>query len=82
MDPKLATIDRCDEFARGVWDRFFETIPGTPLRLDDDGFYVRRSIVNDAKGHTIFWLALDAIQHHLIIEKVSWALSGISVICG
>lgn len=53
-----------------------ETIPGTPLRLDDHGIDVRRSIVNDAKGHTIFWLALDAIQHHLIIEKVSWALSG------
>lgn len=67
-DPNLANLNRCDELARGIWNLFFETIPGMPLTLDH-GFEMRKEIVKDSKGHTIYWLEMDAIQHQFIIEK-------------
>lgn len=66
-NPVFGAIDQCDTFAEVIWNTFFETIPAMPLTVDD-GFKMRES-VKEAKGHKLFWFSMDAIQHHVIVEK-------------
>ena len=65
--PHLAQQEYCDEFCQGLWNCFFETIPGIPLTIDH-GMKWRRELLT-ASGHKIFYLSLEAVQHYLLIEK-------------
>jgi hypothetical protein len=71
---KLGGEDVCHKFAEELWDNFAELPPPHPLTLDHADKY--RNIMMDATGHKIFWLALDAVGHHFILEKLdgSWRL--------
>lgn len=63
----LTNLQDCHEFCQGVWDCLSETIPGVPLTVDH-GNRIRDEIL-DATGHKLFWLQLEGIQHHVLIEK-------------
>jgi hypothetical protein len=68
VDAELGQEDHCDKFCQNIWDGLFETIPTVPLTIDH-GMRHRETAFKQMKGHKLFWLSMDAIQHHLIIEK-------------
>ena len=68
-DPALGTLDNCFEFALAVWNRISEDQQGQQLDLlkwhkDTAGFIVEGA----TRSHCVYWLKLDAIGHHLLIE--------------
>ena len=62
-DPRLATLDVCDEFAKCLWERLAPVPPPVPLSSDIIEMILQQS------GHKFYWLALDAIAHHLMLES-------------
>ncbi|KAL7551194.1 hypothetical protein ACHAWF_014392 [Thalassiosira exigua] len=64
---QLASEDNCGEFATKLWAMLAEQGPAHPLTIDHD-INVRKKIISEP-GHKLFWLALDAVGHHLLIEK-------------
>jgi hypothetical protein len=67
QDPLLRSIDACHEFAIELWSRLAETPPAHPLTLDH-GYKFRQELM-DSSGHKLYWLGMDAICHHLLLEK-------------
>ena len=63
VTPHLYNEDTCNKFAQSLWDCFFETVPALQLSRQV------RNLILDAPGHKIYWLDMDAVQHHVIIEK-------------
>lgn len=66
-DARLSRMTACDEFARALWAAFFETTPGLPLKFVPGNDW-RKKIIG-AAGHMMWYLELDGMMHHLIIEK-------------
>lgn len=59
--------DNCGDFAMKLWRELGELGPRHPLTIDYN-INIRNEILQ-SPGHKLFWLAMDAIGHHLLIEK-------------
>lgn len=59
--------DNCGDFAMKLWRELGELGPRHPLTIDYN-INIRNEILK-SPGHKLFWLAMDAIGHHLLIEK-------------
>mmetsp|Transcript_6298 Transcript_6298/g.11083 ORF Transcript_6298/g.11083 Transcript_6298/m.11083 type:complete len:420 (-) Transcript_6298:55-1314(-) len=69
-DPRkqmIANEDNCGMFAAKLWAEMAEKGPAHPLTIDH-GVNLRQ-VITAAEGHKFYWLAMDAIGHHLLIEK-------------
>jgi hypothetical protein len=80
----LGGIDRCDELSKELWhlitrDPAGNVIPMPPQRplLKDESEmlgtlggweWARNAILNNTQVHALYYLALDAVSHHLVIE--------------
>jgi hypothetical protein len=71
---QLGEMDACDKFAEALWTEFVPLSPSQELALDH-GTMVRRELMS-VEGHKLFWLGMDAVCHHFILEKCngSWRL--------
>ena len=64
---RIGNISPCDEYARKLWEQVPEVPPSTPQLLEPGW---RKSLLSsDPDGHKLFWLGLDAMCHHLVLEK-------------
>mmetsp|Transcript_24193 Transcript_24193/g.52168 ORF Transcript_24193/g.52168 Transcript_24193/m.52168 type:complete len:415 (-) Transcript_24193:159-1403(-) len=69
-DPRkqvIADEDNCGMFAEKLWAEMAEKGPAHPLTIDDD--LNLRQAITGAEGRKFYWLAMDAIGHHLLVEK-------------
>lgn len=67
QSPQIAGEDYCDKVCMKIWESLAEPVPSSPLTIDHDMNF-RKELLSTT-GHKIYWLELEAVQHHLIIEK-------------
>jgi len=58
----------CDDLCRKIWDTMAETPPATSLSRD---WAVYQNEILNQTGHKLYWIALDMIGHHFLIEAVN-----------
>mmetsp|Transcript_10866 Transcript_10866/g.21139 ORF Transcript_10866/g.21139 Transcript_10866/m.21139 type:complete len:386 (+) Transcript_10866:86-1243(+) len=65
----LGNEEYCHIFTKKVWGELSETIPALQLNISK-----KSPDFITVAGHKLFWLELDAIGHHLLLEKCkgSW----------
>ena len=67
VNTSLGDTTGCDDLCRKIWGTMAETPPATSLSRD---WAVYRDEILHQTGHKLYWIALDMIGHHFLIESV------------